>query len=101
MATTLDDFLIAHPVDQALIDQHKERMLNEVRAYKLRELREAAGLTQHQVADQIGVSQRQVSKLEHGDISNSKISTIRNYLEAVGGKLSLEFVLGDERIKLA
>ena len=50
MTVTLEDFLAEHPVDRTLIDSHKQRMMAEVRAYKLRELREASGLTQQQLA---------------------------------------------------
>lgn len=101
MAMSLEDFLAENPVDQTRVEEHKNRMLAEVRAYRLRELREAAGLTQQQLASQIGVSQRQVSKIEHGNLNNSKISTIRGYLEAVGGNLAIEFVSGDERVLIA
>lgn len=76
-------------------------MLGEVRAYRLRELREHAGLTQAQLAERIGVGQRQVSKMESGDLDNAKISTIRNYLEAVGGSLAIEYVSGDDRVQVA
>lgn len=41
-----DDFLAEHPVDRANVEAHKERRLVEVRAYRLRELREDTGLTQ-------------------------------------------------------
>ena len=101
MAMTLKDFVAEHPVDRERVDAHKERMLAEERAYRLRELREQAGLTQQQLADRIGVSQRQVSKIEHGDIDNAKVGTIRGYLEAVGGGLTLEYVSGDERVQVA
>jgi DNA-binding XRE family transcriptional regulator len=101
MAMKLSDFLAEHPVDRRRVDAHKERMLAEVRAYRLRELRENAGLTQQQLADRIGVSQRQVSKIEHGELDNAKIGTIRGYLEAVGGGLVLEYVTGDARIQVA
>lgn len=30
-----------------------------------------------------------------------KVGTIRSYLEAVGGELALEYVLGDQRIQVA
>ena len=73
----------------------------EVRAYRLRELREQAGLTQQQLAQRIGVGQRQVSKIEHGDLESAKIGTIRSYLEAVGGGLAIEYVSGDQRIQVA
>lgn len=101
MAVNLKDFVSKHPVDRERVDAHKERMLAEVRAYRLRELREQAGLTQAQLAERIGVGQRQVSKIESGDLDSAKVGTIRNYLEAVGGKLALEYVLGDERIQVA
>lgn len=101
MVTSLKDFLTEHPVDRELVEAHKERMLAEVRAYRLRELREEAGLTQAQLAERIGVGQRQVSKIEHGDLDSAKIGTIRSYLEAVGGGLSIEYVLGDQRVQVA
>lgn len=101
MAMTLKDFVAERPVDRERVDAHKERTLAEVRAYRLRELREQAGLTQQQLADRIGVPQRQVSKIEHGDIDNAKVGTIRGYLEAVCGGLTLEYVSGDERVQVA
>jgi len=101
MATSLSDFLAEHPVDRDRVDEHKERMLAEVRAYRLRELRESAGLTQKQVAERIGVGQRQVSKIENGDLESAKIGTIRSYLEAVGGSLVIEYATGDARVQVA
>ncbi|WP_223841847.1 helix-turn-helix domain-containing protein [Kocuria sp. cx-455] len=59
-------------------------MLAEVRAYHLRDLGEGAGLTQAQLAERIGVGQRQVSKIERADLDSAKVGTIRSYLEAVG-----------------
>ena len=101
MAMTLKDFLAENPVDRERVEAHKERMLTEVRAYRLRELREQAGLTQAQLAERIGVGQRQVSKIEHGHLDNAKVGTIRNYLQAVGGSLALEYVVGDQRVQVA
>lgn len=101
MAMTVKDFVAEHPVDREQVGAHKERMLAEVRAYRLRELREQAGLTQAQLATRIGVGQRQVSKIEHGDLDSAKIGTIRNYLEAVGGGLAIEYVTADQRIQVA
>ncbi len=101
MAVSMEDFLAEHPVDRATVEEHKQRMLAEVRAYRLRELREAAGLTQAEVAARIGVSQRQVSKIERGDLNNSRIGTIRGYLAAVGGDLIIEYETGDARVQVA
>lgn len=101
MAKTLKDFVVEHPVDRGRVEAHKERMLAEVRAYRLRELRERAGLTQAQLAERIGVGQRQVSKIEQGDLDSAKVGTIRSYVEAVGGELTLEYVMGDQRMQVA
>lgn len=101
MALSLKEFVAEYPVDRERVDAHKERMLAETRAYRLRELREQAGLTQSQLAARIGVGQRQVSKIERGDLDNAKVGTIRSYLEAVGGSLTLEYVLGDQRMRVA
>lgn len=99
--TTLDELHQRRPVDRERVEEHKQRMLAEVRAYRLRELREAAGLTQAELAERIDVGQRQVSKIEHGDLDSAKIGTIRRYLEAVGGDLSIEYVEGGRRIQVA
>lgn len=95
------DFLAEHPVDRERVDAHKARMLAEVRAYRLRELREDAGLTQAQLATRLGVSPRQVSKIELGELENSKVSTIRGHVAAVGGDLRIECFLGDVRVQIA
>lgn len=95
---TIDDILAERSVDRGQAEAHKARMLAEVRAYRLRELRENAGLTQAQLAERIGVGQRQISKIEHGDLDTAKIGTIRRYLEAIGGSLSLEYVTGDLKV---
>lgn len=101
MTRTLDDLLATRPADEQRVEEHKNKMLAQVRAHRLRELREQAHLTQGQVAERIGVGQRQVSKIENGDLENAKVSTIRGYLEAVGGSLALEFVMGDQRVQVA
>ena len=101
MAMSLEDLAAKRPVDRERVDEHKERMLGEVRAYRLRELREQAGLTQAALAERIGVGQRQVSKIEQGDLENAKLGTIRRYLEAVGGSMLLEYVMGDDRVRVA
>lgn len=99
--TTLEELQAKRPIDRALVEKHKRIMLDQIRAYRLRELREEAGLTQQELADRIGVGQRQVSKIENGDLENTKLSTIRGYLEAIGGSMALDYVIGDQRIQVA
>jgi DNA-binding transcriptional regulator YiaG len=101
MAKSLDDLLSKRPADRVAVDAHKKRMLDEVRAYRLRELREASELTQVELAALLQVSQNRVSRLEHGDIERVQVDTLRKYVEAVGGHLRVEVELGDERIQIA
>lgn len=54
---TFEEMLARRPVDRAVVDTHKKRMLDEVRAYRLRELREASDLTQVELAGRLHVSQ--------------------------------------------
>lgn len=99
--TTLEELLAKRPADRSTVDAHKKRMLEEVRAYRLRELREASALTQVELAARLHVSQNRVSRIEQGDIEHAQVDTIRRYVEAVGGRLRVEVELGDERIQIA
>ena len=102
MAKTLDDRLAElSPERRAKVEQHKCRMLEEVRAHRLRELREQSLLSQAEVAVRIQVSQRRVSGIEKGDIEKTQVDTLRKYAEAVGGTLRVEVEIGDDRFQIA
>ncbi|MDE8670604.1 XRE family transcriptional regulator [Pseudarthrobacter sp. H3Y2-7] len=101
MAKSMEELLAKRPVDRAAVNAHKKRMVDEVRAYRLRELREASELTQVELAGRLHVSQNRVSRIEHGDIDRAQIDTLRKYVEALGGRLRVEVELGDERIQIA
>jgi len=61
-------------------------------------IRRERGLTQQQVADRLGMTQPEVSKLERrGDV---RLSTLRAYVTALGGELivSARFDDGESRI---
>jgi DNA-binding XRE family transcriptional regulator len=53
----------------------------------LRELRRAHKLTQERIAETLGIGQDQVSRLEQR--SDLLLSTLRSYVEAMGGRLKL------------
>ena len=56
----------------------------KMRAYRLRELREQAAMTQVQLADALDVSQNRISRIENGDIERTQVDTLRKYVEAFG-----------------
>jgi DNA-binding transcriptional regulator YiaG len=53
----------------------------------LRELRKARKLTQERLAETLGIGQEQVSRLEQR--SDLLLSTLRSYIEAMGGSLTI------------
>jgi DNA-binding XRE family transcriptional regulator len=94
------DELITTPEDEARVASLKEEALAEVRAYRLAEVRQQHGLTQTDVANSLHISQAAVSKIERGELSRSELSTIRKYVEALGGKIEIVANFGDERLVL-
>lgn len=66
----------------------------EAKYLTLQELRKKAGLTQAGVSQELGMPQSNVSRLEKG--SDMLLSTLRQYVEAIGGKLNLTVELPNE-----
>jgi transcriptional regulator with XRE-family HTH domain len=64
----------------------------------LSELRRERGLNQQALADELGVSQASVSKIEHQD--DPQISTLMRYLGAFGANLELRVVFPDRSAQL-
>ena len=65
--------------------------LEEIRLY---ELRHAEAVSQAELAGRLEVTQGAISKLEHSE--DVRISTLRQYLEALGARLELVAVFEDE-----
>ncbi len=65
-------------------DRAKELLAEEM---TLSELRKAHKLTQQRLAERLGIRQDQISKLEQR--SDLLLSTLRSYIEAMGGKLTI------------
>jgi transcriptional regulator with XRE-family HTH domain len=101
MAKTLSDVLKDRPVDRKKVDAYKKRMVEEVRSYRLSELRKASDLSQVELAQRLKISQNRVSRIETGDIERAQLDTLRKYVEAVGGELTVEVSIGDERFLIA
>jgi len=57
---------------------------------QLVEARQAAGLTQAEVAKRLGISQAQVSRIEKRGYDAYTLTTLRRYVEALGEGFSLE-----------
>ncbi len=72
----------------------RQRAIEDVLA--LAQLRQSRHVTQVQLAETLGISQGNVSRLEAR--SDAYLSTLRSYIEALGGHLEIAAVFDDERV---
>ena len=54
------------------------------------EARQAAGLTQAELAERLGVSQAQVARVERKGYDSQTVNTLRRYVKALGDDFALE-----------
>jgi DNA-binding XRE family transcriptional regulator len=87
--------------EEAEMAAERSRLLSEIRAHRLAEIRAGQGETQTAIARRMGVSQARVSAIEHGRIGRSEVDTLAAYVEALGGKLKLIADFGDSTIVIA
>ena len=82
MAKKLDDIMAALPKDR------RQRInARTMELATLKDLRQAAQQTQEQLAATLGVGQDTISRLEKR--SDMLLSTLRHYVESMGGQLNL------------
>lgn len=58
-------------------------------------------LTQTDVSEALGISQKRVSEIERGRVELTKVDTLRRYAEALGGSLRVEVEVGDMIYRIA
>jgi predicted transcriptional regulator len=75
-----------------------ERVVEELRELTLKELRQDLDVTQAQLAHAADMTQSEMSRLESR--ADHRISTLRRYVEALGGAIEITAVIGKRRIKL-
>jgi predicted transcriptional regulator len=80
------------------IRQIDREAIEELVEMDLRALRESAGKTQTELALLSKLAQSELSKIERRD--DHMVSTIRRFVEGLGGKLEVCAVFGDTRITL-
>jgi hypothetical protein len=84
--------VVARPGAPDRLADARTETLEEIRLF---ELRRGEALSQVEMAGRLDVTQGAVSKLENAD--DVRISTLRQYLEALGARLELVAVFDDER----
>ncbi len=86
----LRDQVIARPGAAERLQRARAATLEEIRLY---ELRHAEAVSQAELAGRLEITQSAVSKLEHAD--DVRVSTLKQYLEALGARLELVAVFDD------
>jgi predicted transcriptional regulator len=96
--TTLSDVMAALPEERRLrIEQRAAAKVQEIRA--LREIREAAGATQEELARRLGINQTAVSKMERR--KGMTMSNLTRVVQALGGSVEIAVKLeGREPVRI-
>lgn len=87
--TSLDAYLEERGITDEQMRAARRHTREHIEAYTLRQARMAQGKTQVELAALMGVSQNRVSRMENGDLGSMSVDTIRRYVEALGGSLSI------------
>lgn len=90
MTKTLQELLAERSLDsQARIQQLAEQLFLENQLYRIREELE---ISQKELAQTLGIKQPSLSAIENRG-NDLKISTMKKYVEAMGGKLRIDVEL--------
>lgn len=92
MTKTFEDIL--NNEDPAVVEQAKAIASEMLLDIHLAELRNRAELTQKEVADAMGIKQPTVAGMEKAG-QDIKLSSLKKYIEATGGKLRLDIEMSD------
>jgi len=96
MARRFEELLEELPPERrARIRRRTQEMLADVR---LREVRAACELTQEQLAERMHIDQPNVSRLERR--SDVHVSTLADYVAALGGRLELLAVFPEGTVRI-
>jgi transcriptional regulator with XRE-family HTH domain len=93
----LDRLIIDLPADERQAIEKRAEALTA--AHNLRELRVLAGRTQEQVSARTGFKQTNVSRLEKR--ADMKLSTLRDYVESLGGTLKIVADIAGKKVDLS
>jgi ribosome-binding protein aMBF1 (putative translation factor) len=87
--------------DPAIQEMLREERINLEVAQMIYDARNAAGLTQSQLADRVGTSQSAIARLEDADYEGHSLSMLRRIGEALNQKIEIRFVPKDSESKAA
>ena len=81
------------------VERGTSRLLSQIRAHRLADMRKQRGLTQRDIAQTMGVTLGRISQIENGELSG--IDVLDRYVTALGGLLEVIANFGDEQFKVS
>lgn len=87
------------PQRRAAYEQSRREALTEIVNYNLAELRKLRAVTQVELARQLGIAQPSLSALERR--TDIQVSTLRQYIQGLGGHLEVSAVFDDIRVPVS
>lgn len=94
--TPLGSYMASLPADRQQVINDKSKLLSQ--SIELAKLRRALDLKQTELAALMGVSQANISKVESG--KDIQLSTLQNYVSALGGEVSIVVKMPDRTVTL-
>ena len=85
-------------LDPSRLERVQQRVEKELLEANLAELRQAVGATQVEAAEAADMTQSELSRLERRP--DHLVSTLRRYVESLGGELEVTAVVGNKRVRL-
>lgn len=89
---------LKHKVPAARRTQIRSEVASDILESDLKGIREVLGKTQVELAEALEMSQGQVSETERRE--DHRLSTLRRYVEGLGGQLEVIARFGDKSIRL-
>ncbi|RBQ20038.1 XRE family transcriptional regulator [Spongiactinospora rosea] len=87
--------IVAASGGEEAVAEARRRNQTYIDGRRLAERRRSLGLSQTEVADLMGVTKGRISQIEHGDVST--VEAIARYVQALGGRLQVSAVFGDDQ----
>jgi predicted transcriptional regulator len=94
------------PFQEHLEDSYSDEEIEQIRKEaafdfvdaQLGEIRRRRGVTQEELAERMGITQPQLSKLENGD--DFYLSTLRRYVDALNGEMDVVVTIDGSRTRV-
>ncbi|MCE7082800.1 helix-turn-helix domain-containing protein [Streptomyces sp. ST2-7A] len=86
--------VVAGAGGEEAVTEARKRNQAHIDGYRLAERRKALGMTQSDVAELMDMTKGRISQIERGEVST--VEAIARYVAALGGRIQISAVFGDD-----